>query len=249
MTYSILAKDEKTGFMGIAVASRFFAVGAIVPFVGANCAVATQAFANPLYGVEGMARLSAGEPAEAVLADFLARDAAARLRQVHMMDEAGRIAAHTGEACTDWAGHLVGESFSVAGNMLAGAGVVEAAFDAYREHDEAPFAERLLAALEAAEAAGGDKRGRQSAALKIHRWQDYPWLNLRVDDLAEPLPELRRLLAVAGERYLQFADAMATAENFSGETDRAALDERIRRAEEQRAAQGIPSASRATSAD
>ncbi|KKL53393.1 hypothetical protein LCGC14_2275880, partial [marine sediment metagenome] len=174
MTYSIIAHDPDTGEIGLAVASRFFAAGAGVPYVGARCAVATQAFVNPIWGVEGRQRLAAGESAEAVLADFKARDAGQAIRQCHMMDMQGRFAAHTGTDCIDWAGHLVGETHSVAGNMLVGAQVVQETYDAYLKA-KGSMAERLLRAMEAGEAAGGDKRGRQAAGLSVHRGQDYPF--------------------------------------------------------------------------
>ena len=247
MTYSIVARDPATGFLGVAVASRFFAVGALVPHVrGGRCAVATQAFVNPLWGVEGADRLARGEPAADVLADFLARDAGQPQRQLHMIDSAGRIAAHTGAQCVDWCGHVVGESVSVAGNMLAGPEVIHETLAAYEAHIALPFAERLLTAMEAGERAGGDKRGRQSAALRIHRTEDYPWLDIRADDHADPLAELRRLLDVAGERYLHVAEIMPTRGNFSGATDRSPVDAAIAAEEERRRIEGAPSRSFST---
>ncbi len=247
MTYSIIARDPNTGEIGVAVASRFFACGAAVPYVGARCAVATQAFVNPLWGVEGRERLAAGEPAVDLLAEFVARDQAQAIRQCHMVDRRGRFVAHTGAGCVDWAGHLVGDNHSVAGNMLTGEEVVEVTFDAYVKATGS-MAERLLAAMEAGEAAGGDKRGRQAAGLTVHRGQDYPYLSLRADDAADPLAELRRLLDVAGERYLHVAEALPTAENFSGTTDRAPIDRAIADSEARRAAEGRVSRSRATEA-
>ncbi|KAF0676073.1 DUF1028 domain-containing protein [Profundibacterium mesophilum] len=248
MTYSIIAHDRATGEIGIAVASRFFACGGAVPYVGARCAVATQAFVNPLWGSQGRARLAGGESAEDVLADLVARDEGRAARQCHMMDAQGRFTAHTGADCIDWAGHLVGERHSVAGNMLTGPEVVRACFDAYAGA-QGSMAERLLAAMEAGEAAGGDKRGRQAAGLTIHRGEDYAYLSLRVDDDADPLAELRRLLDVAGERYLHVAEAMPTAANFSGIVDRGPIDRAIADAEERRIAAGRPSQSRATSTE
>lgn len=245
MTYSIIAHDPDTGEIGIAVASRFFAAGAAVPYVGARCAVATQAFVNPMWGIEGRARLAAGESAEDVLADLVTRDEGRDIRQCHMMDAQGCFVAHTGTGCIDWAGHLVGPHHSVAGNMLTGAEVVEATYAAYIK-SQGTMAERLLDAMEAGERAGGDKRGRQAAGLTLHRGQDYAFLSLRVDDDADPLAELRRLLDVADERYLHVAGAMPTAENFSGTTDRAPIDRAIAQAEARRAAEGRVSRSRAT---
>ena len=247
MTYSIVARDPGTGFHGVAVASRFFAVGALVPHVrGGRCAVATQAFVSPVWGLEAADRLAAGEAAEAVLADLVARDGGEALRQIHMIDAAGRSAAHTGARCIDWCGHLIGNGVSVAGNMLAGPAVIADTLAAYEANAALPFAERLMTAMEAGEAAGGDKRGTQSAALRIHRIEDYPWLDLRADDHADPLAELRRLHDVAHERYLPLAEAMPTRANFSGVTDRTALDAAIAEDEARRAREGRPSRSFAT---
>lgn len=246
MTWSIVAREPGTGHLGIAVASRFLAVGALVPHIRRNAAVATQAFVNPLWGVEGVARLAAGEAGAAVLADFAARDAGQAQRQCHMIDAAGRIAAHTGAACIPWAGHVAGEGVSVAGNMLAGPRVIAATLAAWEGGAGLPFPERLLAAMRAGEAEGGDRRGRQAAAIRIHRGEDYPWVDLRADDDADPLAELERLLDVARERSLIYADALPTRENFSGVSDRTALDERLARLEAERAAEGRPSRSRAT---
>ena len=247
MTYSIVARDPATGMLGVAVASRFFAVGAVCPYIrGGKGAVSTQAFVNPMWGIEGAARLAAGESAEAVIADLAARDEGEAQRQAHMIDAAGRSAAHTGAACIDWCGHLIGEGVSVAGNMLAGPEVIADTLTAYEDGMDLPFAERLLKAMRAGEDAGGDKRGRQSACLVIHRDQDYPWLDIRADDHADPLTELDRLLAVAGERFLHVAGIMPTRERFSGTPDRSGVDAAIAEAEARRAAEGIPSASHAS---
>jgi uncharacterized Ntn-hydrolase superfamily protein len=247
MTYSIVARDPATGMLGVAVASRFFAVGALVPHLrGGQAAVATQAFVNPLWGLEGADRIAAGAHPQAVLDDLAARDAGQRQRQAHAIDGLGRLGAHTGADCIDWAGHLTGEDVSLAGNILAGPEVLADALTAYEDAETLPFAERLLRAMRAGEDAGGDRRGRQSAALVIHRGEDYPWLSIRADDHADPLSELERLLAVAGERFLHVAGILPTRGNFSGEPDRAATDAAIAEAERRRAAEGRPSASHAT---
>lgn len=247
MTWSIVARDPETGAIGVAVASRFFAVGALVPHVRPGKAgVATQAFINPLWGIEAADRMARGEGAAEVLADLVARDGGQAMRQAHLLDTAGRSAAHTGANCVDWAGHLIGEGVSVAGNMLAGPAVVAETLKSYQAHAGLPFAERLMTAMEAGEAAGGDKRGRQSAALRIHHDQDYPWLDIRADDHADPLAELRRLYAVARERYLFVAEIMPTRENFSGVADRSPIDRRIEAEEARRLAAGLPSASYST---
>lgn len=247
MTYSIVARDPDTGHLGIAVASRFFAVGGIVPHIrGGIGAVATQAFVNPLNGVDGLAMLGAGQTPETIAAELAARDDGRDQRQFHLIDAAGRNAAFTGEKCIDWAGHLVADDVSVAGNMLAGPEVIAATLETYEKTAGKPLAERLLEAMQAGEDAGGDKRGKQSAALVIYRDQDYAWLNIRADDHTDPLEELRRLYAVAGERYLHIAETMATRQNPSGMIDRREIDARIASLEAARIAEGRPSASFAT---
>ncbi len=247
MTYSIVARDAETGAYGVAVASRFFAVGALVPQLrGGVGAIATQAFVNPLSGTDGIGLLAAGRSADDVLKAMTERDAGRQHRQLHLIDGQGRSAAFTGDQCIDWAGHLAGEGISVAGNMLAGPQVVAETLRAYQEGAALPFVERLLTAMEAGEAAGGDKRGKQSAALKIVHGEAYPWLDIRTDDHADPLPELRRLYAVAQERFLLFAELLPTADNPSGALDRADIDRRIAEREAARIAEGRPSASHAT---
>lgn len=244
MTWSIVVRDPKSGDLGIAVASRFFAVGSRVPHIRSNLgAVATQAFVNPHYGNEGLDLLAEGKSPQEIVEALTAADEGRDGRQVHMIDAEGRQAAYTGSDCVDWAGHLIEENVSVAGNMLAGPGVVGTTLESYLRHSELPMLERLLKAMEAGEAAGGDKRGKQSAALKIYRGEAYPWLDLRADDHADPLAELRRLYAVAQERYLHFAEAIPTAANPSGLHDRTELDKKLRNLEEERARSGAKSAS------
>jgi uncharacterized Ntn-hydrolase superfamily protein len=247
MTWSIVARDPATGHLGIAVASRFFAVGGIVPHIrGGVGAVATQAFVNPLYGVDGLAALATGKAPQEIVAELTGRDEGRDQRQMHLVDATGRNAAFTGAKCIDWAGHLAEENISVAGNMLAGPQVIGETLATYRKAAEKPFVERLLEAMQAGEHAGGDKRGRQSAALVVYRDQDYAWLRLNADDHADPLAELRRLHAVARERYLHVAETMATRQKPSGLTDRREIDERIAALEAERIAAGRPSASFAT---
>jgi len=247
MTYSIVARDVETGEFGIAVASRFFAVGAIVPYMaGGIGAIATQAFISPLYGTDGLELLRQGKSAEDVLQAVVGRDRGSHSRQIHLMDGQGRSAAFTGEKCIDWAGHLVGEHVSVAGNMLKGPEVIEATLEAFLENGKLALVERLLTAMEAGEKAGGDKRGRQSAALRIVRSEAFPWLDIRADDHADPLAELRRLHEVAKERFLHVAETLPTSENVSGLLDRTEIDRRIEDLEERRIAEGRPSASFAT---
>ena len=244
MTYSIVARDPDTGFFGIAVASRFFAVGGIVPHIKAGVgAVATQAFVNPLYGSDGLRLLEAGKPPAEAAEQLLARDGGRGQRQFHLIDAHGRNWAHTGADCIDWAGHLVADNVSVAGNMLVGPQVVAQTMAAYQASAGKPMTERLLIAMQAGEDAGGDKRGKQSAALIVYRDQDYAQLDIRADDHADPLAELRRLYAVAQERYLLVVETMATRANPQGMIDRREIDARIAALDAERAEQGLVSAS------
>ena len=148
-------------------------------------------------------------------------------RQVHIMDGRGEIAAHTGSDCTEWCGHIAGSGFSVAGNMLAGAGVLDETAKAYLANETLPFPRRLLAAMRAGEAAGGDKRGKQSAALLIHGEEEWSALDLRVDDHPDPLTELARLEQVSNELWVHFRASLPTRRSPAGITDRAVIDARI----------------------
>ncbi|MBS0242630.1 MAG: DUF1028 domain-containing protein [Proteobacteria bacterium] len=198
MTWSIIARDERTGRVGIAVTTCNFAVGAKVPHIRtAVGAVATQATTNPMLGPRGLALLAAGASADDCVRLLLESDPGRDHRQVHVMDREGRFAAGTGSLCVPWCGHLVETTFSVAGNMLAGPDVIHETAKTYLAGAGQPFARRLIAALEAGQAVGGDKRGKQSAALLIHDEEDFAALDIRVDDHAEPLAELRRLEDVA----------------------------------------------------
>jgi uncharacterized Ntn-hydrolase superfamily protein len=197
MTWSILGRDPATGEIGAAVASRFLAAGALVPRVeGGVGAACTQALVNPFHAPDALARLRGGEAPEAALAELVAADAGRATRQVHLLSADGRIARHTGSDCIGWCGHLDGPDVSVAGNMLTGGAVLEATREAFLGSAGLPLAERLMAAMEAGEAAGGDRRGRQSAAIQVASRDPYPDLDLRVDDHPDPLAELRRLHAV-----------------------------------------------------
>ena len=225
MTWSIIARDNLTGQIGIAVATRFFAVGARVPHIAANIGgIATQALVNPYYGIDGLKLLREGcEPRE-VVDTLIAADSGRESRQLHIMDAGGRIAAHTGSECIDWCGHIEGNRFSIAGNMLAGAGVLDDTAKAYVANAKLPFPQRLIAAMHAGEAAGGDKRGKQSAALLIHGDEEWSALDLRVDDHADPLAELERLETVSRERWVHFRKFLPTRRNPAGVTDRATID-------------------------
>jgi len=225
MTWSIIARDSTTGQIGIAVATKFFAVGARVPHIAAGIGgIATQALVNPYYGIDGVKLLREGRAPGDIVKALLAADDGRESRQLHIMDAKGRIASHTGSECVDWCGHVRGDGFSIAGNMLAGPRVLDDTAKAYAVNKTLPFARRLIAAMKAGEAAGGDKRGRQSAALLIHGSEEWSDLDLRVDDHADPLAELERLEQVSRERWVHFRQFLPTRKNPAGITDRAIID-------------------------
>src|SRR5258707_14487362 len=225
MTWSIIARDNLTGQFGIAVATRFFAVGARVPHIAAGIGgIATQALVNPYYGIDGVKLLREGRSPRGIVDTLIAADAGRDSRQLHIMDAGGRIAAHTGRDCVNWCGHLEGKGCSMAGNMLAGPGVLDDTANAWIANQSLPFAQRLIAAMRSGEAAGGDKRGRQSAALLIHGEEEWSDLDLRVDDHADPLTELERLEQVSRERWVHFRKYLPTRKNPAGITDRPTID-------------------------
>jgi len=227
VTWSIVARDGDGSF-GVAVASRFFAVGALCPHARSGVgALSTQALVNPLYAVPALDALARGEPPDAVVRVLTAADPGRDHRQLHMIDAAGRVAAHTGAACIGWCGHRGGDGYSAAGNMLAGPDVLAATAAAYESAAALPFAERLLVALAAGEAEGGDKRGKQAAALLIYTTETYPALDLRVDDHAEPIGELARLLAKSYERFIPFVACLPRRDDPAGVVDRTVIEARI----------------------
>ena len=204
MTWSIVARDADGSF-GVAIASRFLAVGALcVHTRRAVGALSTQALTNPLYGPAGIDLLAEGVGPEDAVARLTDADDGRAQRQLHMVGAKGRAAAYTGRHCIEACGHRAFEDFSVAGNMLVGTDVLDATVAAYAAGASLPLAERLIAAMDAGERAGGDRRGRQAAALRIHGDEDYPSLDLRVDDHVEPLAELRRLYEKSLERLQPF---------------------------------------------
>jgi uncharacterized Ntn-hydrolase superfamily protein len=232
MTWSIVARDPVTGALGVAVTTKFFAVGALCPHAASGIgALATQALLNPTWGPRGLALLREGVPAPDVVRLLVDSDEGRETRQVHVVDAAGRIGRHTGSGCIGWAGHDDGPGFSVAGNMLAGPAVIEATAASFAASAGRSLAERFLDALDAGQAEGGDKRGKQSAALVIYTSEDYPALSLRVDDHPEPLAELRRLYGVSQGRYAAFHQFMATRANPSGTWDRDVIEAEVQRRE------------------
>jgi uncharacterized Ntn-hydrolase superfamily protein len=203
MTFSIVARDEDTGDLGVAVASKFLAVGSVVPWARAGGgAVATQARANVSYGPRGLELMSEGLDPTAVAERLTASDDAREERQFGLVDAAGRAVTYTGTGCLPWAGGRTSDGLAVQGNILASADVVDAMLTAFEAAAE-PFPDRLLQALLAGDRAGGDRRGRQSAALLVARQgggyggENDRWLDLRVDDHPDPVPELIRMRAIA----------------------------------------------------
>lgn len=201
-TFSIVAADPETGELGVAVASKFLAVGAVVPWARAGAgAVATQSYANTSYGPRGLELMAAGLSAEQALARLLADDPDRALRQVGVVDARGGAATFTGEGCHAWAGGRTGRGYAVQGNILTGPEVVDAMAAAF-EQARGTLAERLLAALAAGDAAGGDRRGRQSAALLVVKERggyggfNDRYVDLRVDDHPDPVRELQRLYGI-----------------------------------------------------
>jgi len=234
MTWSIIARDQATGRIGIAVATCNFAVGARVPNIKTGVgAICSQAMTNPFFGPRGLALLTAGASAEDAVRMLMLSDEGRDHRQVHVMDRDGRFAAATGAACIDWCGHHARGTLSVAGNMLAGPQVIAATADTFEAALDTPFAQRLIAAMKAGEAAGGDKRGKQSAALLIHDSEDDAMLDLRVDDHADPLAELARLEAVSRERFIHYRRFTPSRDNPAGIVDRDELDAAIKRSIEE----------------
>jgi uncharacterized Ntn-hydrolase superfamily protein len=229
MTWSIIARDA-SGAFGIAIASKFFAVGALCPHARSGVgAVATQALVNPLYARPALDGLAQGLAPAQIVEQLMAADEGRDQRQLHLIGADGRSAAYTGASCVEWCGHLAGDGFSVAGNMLAGPQVIKETAAAYQASRELPFAERLIAALAAGDAAGGDKRGKQAAALLVYTTEDYCALDLRVDDHPEPVQELRRLYEKSLERFQPFTACLPSRARPAGITDRAVIEAEIER--------------------
>lgn len=229
MTWSLIVHDAQSGALAVAVTTCNLAVGASCPFLRAGVgAVSTQSLTNRYLGpavLDGMAR---GQPPAAAIEGALAGDEGRQLRQIHAVDARGRAAAWTGRHCVAWAGARSGPHWSVAGNMLAGEPVVTDTGVAWLARGDLALPERMLAALQAGEAAGGDRRGRQSAAIAMVTTEDFPDLDLRVDDHAAPLDELERLLRLwRAQREPGLADAPSRA-NPAGLTDLEAIEARWR---------------------
>ena len=227
MTWSIVAHDLATGAFAVAVTTCAFAVGASCPFVRSGVgAVSTQSMTNRYLGpaiLDGMAR---GLSPAAAIEGALVGDEGKGMRQVHAVDRHGRSAAFTGANCVEWCGDSTTEGVSFAGNMLAGPAVIAETRAAYEANAALPLPERLLAALDAGQAVGGDRRGRQSAALVMTTTEDFPDLSIRVDDHAEPLAELRRLHGLWLRQRAPWLNEQPGKARPSGNTDMDAIEAR-----------------------
>ena len=231
-TYSIVALDAETGQLGVAVQSHWFSVGTVVPWAKAGVgAVATQSIAEPSYGPKGLALMEKGTPADEALQSLLAKDIGKNVRQVAMVDVQGNVGVHTGSRCISHASHLTGKNYSVQANIMAKSTVPSAMVQAF-ESTTGDLAERMLAALDAAEAEGGDLRGRQSAAMLVVSGEPTgdPWtdriVDLEVADHENPLIELRRLLRISqayrhaqrGDEYMEKNEMDSALQEYSAAT-------------------------------
>jgi len=225
MTWSIVAHDPNTDAFAVAIATKAFAVGASCPFVRAGVgAVSTQSMTNRYLGPAVLDAMARGLPPAAAIEGALAGDEGRGIRQVHAVDRHGRTAAWTGANCVEWCGSVAAGGISVAGNMLAGEATITATLTAWKARPDMPMPDRLMAAIEAGEAAGGDRRGKQSAAMVIATTEDFPDLNLRVDDHPKPLAELRRLLGVWRQEGLPRLGIAPSKASPSGLTDLDAIE-------------------------
>lgn len=217
-TFSIAARDASSGLLGTAVSTKVPAVGSLCPFirhgVGALC---TQAWVNPSLGPRILDRIAAGETAADALQHEIETEIDRDIRQVGVVDAAGRSAAFTGAATDAWTGHRLGPDYSVQGNMLVGAATIDAMARSFEGSAGLDLAERVLRALEAGQAAGGDRRGRQSAALLVRGPEVYPLVDLRVDEHLDPVAELRRIFEVAKRELFPFIAALPSRERPAGD--------------------------------
>ena len=231
-TYSIVALDAETGQLGVAVQSHWFSVGTVVPWAKAGVGVvATQSIAEPSYGPKGLALMEKGTPADEALQSLLAKDIGKNVRQVAMVDAQGNVGVHTGSRCISHASHLTGKNYSVQANIMAKPTVPSAMVQAF-ESTTGDLAERMLAALDAAEAEGGDLRGRQSAAMLVVSGEPTgdPWtdriVDLDVADHENPLIELRRLYRISqayrhaqrGDEYMEKNEMDSALQEYSAAT-------------------------------
>jgi uncharacterized Ntn-hydrolase superfamily protein len=215
LTFSITARCPRTGQLGVATSSKALAAGALVPYVRAGVgAIASQSFVNPYIGLDGLTMLREGGGAEDTLSRLVNEDNGRDLRQAAVVDAKGKTAAFTGKQCIPWAGHLPGAGFVCLGNILTSESVVQAMAQAFGESENEDLADRLMHALEAGQAAGGDRRGRQSAGIVVTGEEEYPLCDLRVDDHEDPVEELRRVFEVYKLEEVPFLRMMPRRADF-----------------------------------
>lgn len=203
--------------LGVAVSTAVPGVGGLCPFAKANVgAIATQSWVNPYLGLDGLRLLEQGLDAQATLDRLLAEDPGRDDRQLGIVDRDGSSAAFSGDDCTGWFGHRTGRDYAVQGNMLVGEETIAEMERAFVESADDDLSERLMKALEAGQAAGGDKRGRQSAALYVVKSEEFAYVNLRVDEHAEPVGELRRVFEVSKQQLMPFMDMLPSRDNPLG---------------------------------
>jgi uncharacterized Ntn-hydrolase superfamily protein len=224
-TFSVSARCSRTGMLGVAVSTAVPGVGGICPFVRAGVgAISTQSWVNPYLGIDGLKLLADGLTAAQALDKLMAGDPGRDVRQIGIVDGRGGSAAWSGRECTAWFGHITGPDFTVQGNMLVGEPTIKAMAEVFARGDGLDLPERLVAVLEAGQAAGGDKRGRQSAAVVVHHREEYPYLSLRIDEHRYPVAELRRVFEVARHQLLPFVDGMPTRANPMGNLPKTITD-------------------------
>jgi uncharacterized Ntn-hydrolase superfamily protein len=228
MTWSIIARHEESGDIGVALASPFFAIGAYTTFVASGAgAIVSQGIPNPYHGIDGIKLLRAGRSPEEVVERLIRADEGANSRQVHLLDVTGQSAAYTGSRCSDWSGDSFSAGASVAGDGLEGPNVLSHTLASYLDGTQLGFARRLIGALRHGQAAGGDRHGIRSAALVVFGLDEWSKLDLRVDDHPDPIAELERLDAVSQEEWTIYRRFVPTRTNPVGETNLAVIDAAI----------------------
>ena len=219
-TFSITARCEQTGMLGTAVCTAIPGVGALASFVEVGSgAVSTQSFVNPYLGIDSLQLMGEGKTAQEAMKTVLAADPGRETRQLAIVDTHGNAAGFTGSECTPWFGHLVGDGYVVAANMMVDEKTTAAMAESFESSGTESLPERLLRALEAGDATGGDFRGRQSASLLVYKTEEYPYLSLRVDENPQPVQELRRAFETCRRQLLPLMDAMPTRANPLGTMD------------------------------
>lgn len=215
MTFSIAARCPRTGMLGVATSSKALSAGGLVPYCRAGVgAIASQSFVNPYLGIDGLILLEQGLTADRALDRLIEDDPGRDLRQVAIVDREGRAAAYTGARCIPWAGHMLGAGYACLGNILVDEGVVRAMARAFETSQAEEFPERLMLALEAGQEAGGDRRGRQSAGMTVVAEEEYPWIDIRVDDHEDPVPELRRIFEIYKREEVPFLNMLARRSDY-----------------------------------